>query len=195
MRALLLALDRWVKDGTKPPPSRYPRLADGSLVAMKDWRFEVAGVERPKGPNGKARFDYGPGFAKGVIGKVLPATLPDAYAVLVPQVDKDGNEIGGVRLPDIAVPVATATGWALRARDAGGAGELCYLDGSYIPFAKTKAERTATGDNRAALDERYHGKADYVAKTKRAAEALEKSGYILAEDRARIVERAEARPW
>jgi hypothetical protein len=115
--------------------------------------------------------------------------------VLIPQVDNDDNEIGGVRLPDIEVPVATATGWALRAKDAGGAGELCYLDGSYIPFAKNKAERIAKHDNRLSLEERYRDKADYVGQIAHSAEALEKSGYILAEDRQRIIERAEAMPW
>jgi len=195
MRALLLALDRWVKDGTKPPPSRYPRLADHSLVAMKDWRFQVAGVERPKAPNGKPRFDYGPEFSRGLIDTVLPKTTAQAYTVLVPQVDADGNEIGGVRLPDIAVPLATATGWALRAKDAGGAGELCYLDGSYIPFAKTKAERLDRHDTRPSVEERYRGKADYVARVTKAAASLETAGYVLAEDRERIIARAQALNW
>ncbi|MBV8534977.1 MAG: hypothetical protein JO128_05260, partial [Alphaproteobacteria bacterium] len=195
MRALLLALDRWVKAGTKPPASRYPRLADHSLVAMKDWTFQVAGVERPKAPNGKPRFDYGPEFGKGIIDTVLPKTTAQAYTVLVPQVDADGNEIGGVRLPEIAVPTATATGWAVRSKDAGGAGELCYLDGSYIPFAKTKAERLEKHDARPSLEERYGGKAGYVSRLTRAASSLEKAGYLLAEDRERIVARAQASDW
>jgi hypothetical protein len=109
--------------------------------------------------------------------------------------DQDGNEIGGVRLPEVAVPIATATGWALRGKNAGGTGELCYLDGSYIPFAKTKTERLAKGDNRLSLEERYQGKTDYVAQITRAAEALEQSGYILAEDRQRVIDQAAALPW
>jgi hypothetical protein len=195
LRAMLVALDRWVKDGTEPPASRYPRIDDHSLVSMADWHFDVAGVDRPEAPNWKPRVDYGPNFQKGIIDKVPPETLPDTYMVLIPQVDNDDNEIGGVRLPDIEVPVATATGWALRAKDAGGAGELCYLDGSYIPFAKNKAERIAKHDNRLSLEERYRDKADYVGQIAHSAEALEKSGYILAEDRQRIIERAEAMPW
>jgi hypothetical protein len=75
--------------------------------------------------------------------------------------------------------LGTATGWALRAKDAGGAGELCYLDGSYIPFAKAKAERIANRDNRLSLEEHYRDKADYVSQIARSAEALEKSGYII----------------
>jgi Alpha/beta hydrolase domain len=195
MRALLLALDRWVKDGTTPPASRYPRIADGSLVPMAAWRFDVAGVERPKAPNGKPRFDYGADFRKGVIDKVLPALRPGAYAVLVPQVDNDGNEIGGVRLPDIAAPIATATGWAVRAKESGGAGELCYLDGSYFPFARTKAERLAKGDTRLSLEERYRTASDYVAQTRHAADALESAGYLLPEDGQRIIDKAAATRW
>jgi len=115
--------------------------------------------------------------------------------VLVPQVDTDGNEIGGVRLPDIAVPTATATGWALRSKQAGGAGQLCYLDGSYIPFAKTKAERLQKHDTRPSLEERYRGTAEYVARVTSAAAALEKAGYLLGEDRERIVAKAQALSW
>jgi hypothetical protein len=162
---------------------------------MADWHFDVAGVDKPRGPNPKPRIDYGRNFRSGIIDNVPPAMLPDAYAVLVPQVDKDGNEIGGVRMPDVEVPLATATGWALRAKNTGGAGELCYLDGSYIPFAKDAAERIATHDNRLSVDERYHDKDDYVGQIKRSAEKLEKSGYILSEDRQRIIERAEALSW
>jgi Alpha/beta hydrolase domain len=104
----------------------------------------------------------GPDFAKGIISKVPPAVLAGAYTVLVPQVDRDGNEIGGIRLPDITVPLATAI---------------------------------TMGDNRLSLEERHRDKADYVAQITRAAEALEKDGYILAEDRRRIIDRADAAPW
>ncbi len=195
LRAMLLALDRWVKDGVEPPPNRYPRIDDHSLVDIANWHFDIAGVEKPRGPNPKPRIDYGPNFQKGIIDNVPPKILAEAYTVLIPQVDKDGNEVGGIRLPDVEVPLATETGWALRAKGAGGTGELCYLDGSYIPFARTKTEREANHDARLSLEERYHDKADYVGQVARAAEALEKSGYILPEDRQRIVEHAEAISW
>ena len=195
LRALLLALDSWVKDGAEPPASRYPRIDDRSLVSMADWHFDVVGIERPKAPNPKPRIDYGPNFQKGIIDKAPPEVMSEVYTVLIPQVDNDGNEIGGVRLPDVEVPLATATGWALRAKDAGGVGELCYLDGSYIPFAKTKAERDANHDGRLSLEERYRDKTDYVGQVAHSAETLEKSGYILAEDRQRIIERAGSLPW
>ena len=103
------------------------------------------------GPNPRPRFDYGPDFGKGIIGKTLPVVLNDTYRVLVPDVDADGNETSGVRLPEVAVPTATTTGWAVRAAEAGAGGELCYLDGSSVPFARTKAERAARGDPRPSL--------------------------------------------
>lgn len=196
LRALTVALDRWVKDGTPPPPSRYPRIGDGSLVRMDNLGFpKIPGITLPRGPNQRLRFDYGPDYEKGIIGHVLPEILPGSYGVLVPKVDADGNEIAGVRLPEIGVPRGTATGWALRTTDAGAEGELCYLDGSFIPFAKTKAERGATGDPRPSLEERYRNKADYVAKVHQAAVALERAGYLLAEDVQRIADQATAVAW
>jgi hypothetical protein len=110
-------------------------------------------------------------------------------------VDRDGNETSGIVLPDVAVPTATAMGWSVRSADAGGAGELCYLDGSYLPFAKTKAEREAAGDGRLSLEERYRGPADYAAKVHAAAAALARDGYLLPEDIDRISTRAAAVAW
>jgi hypothetical protein len=194
LRALLIALDRWAKDGTKPPASRYPRLDDNSLVDMAAWRFHVAGVTPPLEPNPRPRLDYGPGYDKGIIGHVLPAVLLGGYRVLVPQVDSDGNELGGIRLPDVSVPVATLMGWAVRAKDAGAAGELCDLDGGYLPFAKLKAERDVN-DARPSREERYSSKADYAAKVRDAAAALEREGFLLPEDIARIADKAASVDW
>jgi len=195
MRATLASLDKWVKDGTPPPPSRHPRLDDGTLVEMTGPTVKIPGFVAAKGPNQRPRFDYGPDFAKGIVGNVLPVATADRYRVLVPKVDQDGNETSGVRLPDIAVPTATAMGWSVRSADAGGAGELCYLDGSYLPFAKTKAEREASGDGRLSLEERYRDPADYAAKVHDAAAALAKDGYLLPEDVERISARAAAAAW
>lgn len=196
LRVVALALDRWVKDGTAPPPSRYPRIADGSLAPMRDLGWpSIPGLPVPAGPSPRLRFDYGAEFERGIISRVLPEVLPGQYGILVPKVDADGNEIGGIRLPDIAAPTATATGWAVRSASAGAAGALCYLDGSRVPFAKTKAEREATGDPRPSLAERYRDKADYVAKVREAAVKLEREGYLLAEDVQRIVDRASAVTW
>ena len=78
----------------------------------------IPGVTLPSGPNPRPRFDYGPDYEKGIIGRTLPEILPDPYRVLVPKVDADGNESAGIRLPDIAVPTGTSTGWAVRSADA-----------------------------------------------------------------------------
>jgi hypothetical protein len=195
LRAVLISLDRWVKDGIPPPPSRHPRIDDGSLVAMTGPSVVIPGFTPAKGPNQRPRFDYGPDFAKGIITKALPVALSDRYGVLVPRVDRDGNEASGVVLPDVAVPTATTTGWSVRSAQAGGAGELCYLDGAYLPFAKTKAEREATGDGRLSLEERYNGPADYAAKVHAAAVALQKDGYLLPEDVERISAHAATVAW
>jgi hypothetical protein len=195
LRADLVSLDRWVSDGTPPPPSRHPRIADGSLVDKTAPAVAIPGFVAARGPNARPRFDYGPDFAKGIIARTLPVALPDRYGVLVPKVDRDGNETSGVVLPDVAVPVATSTGWSVRGAAAGGAGELCYLDGSYLPFAKTKAERERTGDGRLSLEERYQGPADYAAKIRDAAVALQKDGLLLPEDVERITARASSVAW
>ena len=195
LRAALMSLDRWVKDGVPPPPSRHPRIDDGTLVTMTGPTVPIPGFTPASGPSPRPRFDYGPDFANGIIDKVPPVALADRYVVLVPKVDRDGNETSGVILPDVAVPTATATGWSVRSANAGGAGELCYLDGSYLPFARTKAERDSTGDGRLSLEERYHGPADYAAKVHAAAVALAKDGYILPEDADRISERAVTVAW
>ena len=194
-RAALVALDRWVKDGTPPPASRHPRVDDGTLVDMTGPSAKIPGFTLAKGPNPRPRFDYGPDFAKGIIGQTLPVALSDRYGVLVPKVDRDGNETSGVVLPDVAVPTATATGWSVRSASAGGAGELCYLDGASVPFAKTRAEREATGDERLSLEERYKGSADYAAKVHAAAVALQQDGFMLPEDVERITTRASSMAW
>jgi hypothetical protein len=195
LRATLVALDHWVKNDTPPPPSRHPRIDDGTLVAMTAPSVIIPGFAPVKGPSPRPRFDYGPDFAKGIIGNVLPVALADQYGVLVPKVDQDGNETSGILLPDIAVPTATAMGWSVRSTSAGGAGELCYLDGSYLPFAKAKAEREATHDGRLSLEERYKSPADYTAKVRAAAEALARGGYMLPEDVERVSAKAVAVAW
>lgn len=194
MRALILALDRWVKEGKPPPPSVYPRIADRTLVQAStlEWPSHIAA---PRSPNPMPQFDYGIKSAEGIIDNAPPLPLPYRYKVLVPAIDADGNEVAGLRVPEQAVPFATSTGWALRSAEGGAAGELCYLDGALYPFARTAEERAAAKDPRPALAERYRDKADYVARVRAAAQALEKEGYLLAEDIEKITARAEKLPW
>src|SRR5439155_15191801 len=111
--------------------------------------------------------------------------------LLVPQVDEDGNERSGIRVPDVAVPLATYTGWNFRNAAIGASGELVSLLGSSIPFPATRAAREAAHDPRRSIEERYRSKADYLAQVERAADALVKAGYLLVDDEPRILQRAE----
>jgi hypothetical protein len=196
MRALILALDRWVKEGAPPPSSVYPRLSDRTLVPADSLRWpKIPGFSVPRGPNPMLQFDYGARFAEGIIDSAPPATLEYRYKVYVPAIDADGNEVAGLRVPEQAVPSATTTGWAVRSAAGGAAGELCYLDGSLFPFARTAAERERSGDPRPSLEERYKNKEEFLGKLRAVALELQRKGYLLAEDVDKVVARAEKRAW
>jgi hypothetical protein len=114
--------------------------------------------------------------------------------VLVPQVDEDGNEVAGIRVPEVAVPLATYTGWNLRAPEIGAPDELYSMAGSWLPFARTRAERQQRGDPRRSIEERYRSRDDYLARVNECARELAREGYLLERDIPRIVEEA-ARRW
>ena len=200
MRALILALDRWVKTGAPPPASVYPRIADGTLVPASSLKWPAIPASgtftftAPRSPNPMPQFDYGARFADGIIDTVPPAVNAFRYRVLVPAIDADGNELAGLRLPEQAVAAATTTGWSLRSAEGGSAGELCYLDGLALPFARTAAEREAAQDPRPSLAERYQDKNTYLSKVRTAAQDLVQRGFYLEEDVEKTVERA-ARAW
>lgn len=178
MRALLRGLHRWTSQGVAPPGSRYPKLADGTLTPMSALRFPaIPGVAN-------ARIIAGPGQVRNGRVQILPH--------LVPQVDADGNDMAGIRVPDVAVPVATNTGWNFRSTSVGGPTEIYNLLGSYIPFAPTKTEREARGDPRPSIAERYQSRDDYIAKLRAAAASLVAQRYLLAEDVENVVERGAA---
>ena len=157
LRALLTDLDAWVSKDTAPPADRLPRIADGTLVPPLPQH--VYGFPNIPGVvyNGLAHtgdlWDFGPDFDKGLLTVLPPKLVGTPYPVYVPKADADGNDIAGVRLPDVTVPVATFTGWALRADGLDG----CDAAGQRLDFAKTKAERLAAGDPRPSLEERYPG--------------------------------------
>jgi len=178
MRALLRAWHAWAAEGIAPPSSNYPRLADDTLVPIREVAFpHLPGVADPRGITGPAR----------IIGdRVVP--LP----YLVPQVDGDGNDIGGIHDPEAAVPLATTTGWNFRAERVGNPSEIYQTLGSYIPFARTRAEREAASDPRLSIEERYTGEADYVARVEAAARGLVQQRLMLDEDVERAVARAHA---
>ncbi len=122
-----------------------------------------------------------------------PPRLASPIANLVAAVDEDGNELAGIRLPDISVPLATYTGWNVRHPDIGGPGQTLSLLGSTIPFPATQAEREASGDPRLSIEERYPSKEDYLRRVQQAAEALVQQGYLLAEDLPTVTEQASQR--
>ena len=180
LRSLLLGMDRWITDDTAPPPSRIAKLDDGTLVQVEDLSFpDVPDVDVLTEVNGLRALDFGPDLAsRGVITRE-PPDLGAAYPFLVPQVDESGNEIGGLRSPDIAVPLGTYTGW-LPTNPVSGAGV-------YVPFARTSAERKASGDPRLSIEERYAGRAHYLGLVAEAALPLIDEGYLLGEDLPQIL--------
>jgi hypothetical protein len=189
LRALLARLDRWVAQGEEPPPSRYPRLADGTAVApekVKGTITAIPGAKFPAHPPQVTRLDFGPEAASG-IATTLPPVAGEPYPHFVAEVDLDGNEVSGIRLPDLTVPLATYTGWNLRHPQIGAPQQLMSLMGSTIPFPATVGERAAKGDPRRSIDERYPNKAAYLDQVRGAANGLIESGYLLAEDLERIL--------
>jgi hypothetical protein len=195
LRAVLVNLDRWVSMGKTPPTSLHPRLDDGTAVspAQTASTFQaMPGVQFPAHLRSIARLDFGSGVHEGN-PTLLPPKVGKPYPNLVSAVDDDGNELAGIRLPDITVPLATYTGWNLRHPDIGGPGQTLSLLGSTIPFPATQEERQAAGDPRPSIDERYLSKEDYLVRVKQAAEALVQQGYLLAEDLPTVAGQASQR--
>jgi hypothetical protein len=199
-RALFIALDEWV-DGQAPPASRVPRLSDGTLVPPLPQSAvgfpDIPGVTYTGLKTTRYLFDYGPSFYTTGIATINPplVTAPyqdnplngPIYPSFVPKTDSDGNDIAGVRLPDVTVPLATYTGWALRSGPQ--ANDGCEAAGQYIPFARTEADRLASGDPRPSVEERYPSFGEYYSEVIRAIDGLVKTRLMLCED----AEREQAR--
>ena len=190
IRALFRALDRWVADDVEPPPSRYPLLSDGTLVAADapGWPT-IPGFPRPAAPMTTYRLDFGPDWSRGII-TIEPPAIGKAFVSRVPAVDDAGNDRAGIRLPEIAVPLATHTGWNYRDPSIGAPGRLASEIGSYLLLPRTRAERERTKDSRPSIAERYAGREDYLGRISLAAVALVKEGFLLAEDVPGVIERA-----
>jgi hypothetical protein len=192
IRALFRALDSWVANDVAPPPSRYPRIADATLTApdKAGWP-RVPGVTLPQAPMTTYRLDFGPEWAHGRV-TVEPPKLGAPFVSLVPAVDEAGNDRGGIRLPQIAVPLATHTGWNYRRPSIGAPDRLASEIGSYLPLPKTRADRERSGDGRLSIEERYTSKQAYLERVTAVARELVAERYLLAEDVAGIVAQAQA---
>jgi hypothetical protein len=186
MRAALLHLDDWVTLDKEPPANRYPKHADSSIVEaneLGDFFRSLPGVEFPQYLKTMKRLDFGPERA---VPTQIPPISGEAFPSLVSAVDTDGNELGGVRLPAVSVPLASYGGWNVRHSDIGGEGQVLAPGGTVVgcalPFAVTRAERLASGDPRASIEERYASRDEYLARVRDAANRLVDEGYLLAED-------------
>jgi hypothetical protein len=190
VRALFRALDRWVAEDMAPPPSAYPRIADATLTPPNHAGWPaVPGFALPQQPLRAFHLNFGPDWAKGIVS-VEPPEIGKPFVVSVPAVDADGNVRAGIRLPDIAVPLATHAGWNYRDQSIGAPDRLAGEIGSYISFARTRADRDRTGDPRLSIEERYRSREEYVGKFAAAALDLVKQRYLLDEDVADLLQHA-----
>jgi Alpha/beta hydrolase domain len=190
-RAMIANMDAWVRSDTLPPASNYPKIADGNLVPLEKYALPaIPGVNRPHEASQAYRLDFGPNWQQGILS-IEPPKVGPGFPVLVPQVDADGNERDGVRLPEITVPLATYTGWNLRDPSIGAPDQRVSFEASYLPFPRTAAERQKTGDPRKSIAERYTSREDYLARYKKAVDDLVQQRWILPEDRAALLHRGE----
>ncbi len=190
-RSMIANMDGWVRTSTLPPVSSYPRISDGTLVPLSSYAFPaIPAVNTPHEANAAYRIDFGPQWQRGILS-LQPPKVGTAYPVLVPQVDADGNERDGVRLPEITVPLATYASWNLRDAAIGASDQRVSFEISDIPFSLTAADRQKSGDPRKSIAERYAGREDYVARYATALDELLRERWILPEDRAAVLQRGE----
>jgi len=183
-RAMVVAMNKWITDGTAPPVSQFPRIDKDQLVAASALRFpRIPGVNVVKEAYAPRRLDLAQ----------EPPRVGDAFPALIPQVNADGNETSGIRLPELQVPLATYMGWNLRSPSIGSPTEQYPLIGSMVPFPKTRAEREKSGDPRLSIEERYKGEQEYLGKIEAAARELAKQRFLLDADVPQVVAKAKQR--
>ncbi len=189
MRSLLMAMQQWVATAAPPPPSVYPRVTEGELAPPAQVAFpKIPGVAYSTKVHRVFRMDFGETFRTAGIVTVEPPKLGQEFPTLVMQVDRDGNEIAGLKTPQVSVPLGTHTGWNLRDESIGAPGELYSMKGSYFPFARTKSEREQRGDPRPSVEERYPGRDAYLERVRGAALQLIAKKYLLERDLRPIVD-------
>jgi hypothetical protein len=192
-RALVKVMDDWADRGIPPPESNYPRLETNTLVALEQYRQEfpaIPNVAPPTVMNTVDVLDFGPSFGpEGGLQTVLPPIHGAPYTVLLPRPDPDGTGLAGIRTIWTRAPIGTNVGWNIRAGSR--APDLCSLSGSFIPFAQTKADRMASGDERLSLEERYRDHAGFVRAVRKATRELVRERFLLEEDAKSFVQAAQ----
>jgi hypothetical protein len=183
-RAMVVALNKWIADGTAPPASVVPRIDKDQLVTAAALRFpKIPGVNVVQEAYAPRRLE--------LVDE--PPKAGAAFPALVPQVNADGNETSGIRLPELQVPLATYMGWNLRHPSAGAPTEQYALIGSMIAFPRTQAEREKSGDPRLSIAERYPNQQEYLGRIEAAARELVKQRFLLEADVPQVVARAKQR--
>lgn len=204
-RALITDMNDWVKDGKEPPPSTYPKVAEKTLVLLEQYKFpKIPGVNTPHEVSlayhlhSEAEVFRPPPGKEGDMKQpqmgwltLEPPQVGAPFPVLVPQSDADGNDLGGVRLPELQAPLATYTGWNLRDPSIGAPEQRVSFLGSWIPLAKTAEERKKSGDPRLSIAERYKSREEYMNKFEQAAKKLIQERFLLQEDLPAILERGK----
>ena len=194
MRALFAAMEGWLREGTEPPPSAYPRLADGTLSTFETVRESfpaIPGVHMPSEIALPRLLDYGPRWVEGIIDQEPPG-FGAAYGARVPAVNADGNEPAGVQPLELRVPLATYTGWNPRHPDTGNPSLPAAMLGSYLPFVATDAEAAVKGDPRPSIAARYRDRDEFLQRVDAAIADLLAERLLLEEDVPALRRRAEA---
>ena len=196
LRASLINMDQWVVNGIEPPASSHPRIDDGTAVRPKVALDALGAIPGVQGPDLDRLFivrtvDVGPDSERGV-GR-WPAVEGETYTHYVAAVDEDGNEVAGIRMPDVSVPVATHTGWNRRGGNTGSPEQQIPMAGWSIFFPETAEERDRSGDPRRSIEERYLSRDAYLTAVREAAEELIEARYALAEDLEAMIDIAAER--
>jgi Alpha/beta hydrolase domain len=200
-RALWTDMDEWSVSGIQPPPSHVPTLRDHTLVLPLPQDAvgfpQIPGVTYTGLKTTRYRFNYGPDFYKTFIPTINPPVITPPYEdnpangpiypSYVPTTDSDGNDLAGIRLPELVVPLATYTGWALRSGV--WANDGCESSGQFIPFQATRAARLAAGDPRPSVQERYASFEEYRAKVVVAVDNLVRNRLLICDDTQDMVNR------
>ena len=199
LRALLVNLDKWVVSDDPPPKSCHPSLNEGTAVDSSSLRSKFSNLPDVKFPpilTEAIRLDYGRGIEQGRVD-ILPPLELDKYPAFVSDIDQDCNEVAGIKLPDMTVPLATNTGWNLRHPCIGNQDLILGISGGLmgwtLPFAKTKKERENNNDPRLSIEERYSSREDYIMRVKSATQVLLEQEFILEEDVCQIIDAASKR--